>query len=184
MNVAPLGREATLEDLWEFEGRAELIDGRIVEMSPKSYRPARATHRIHLSLDAYAAVHGGGEAVSQGLGFIFGTPRSQYFIPDVSWWTGPLPEAEPLRGTPLFAAEVRSQSDYGFTAERAMAIKRSHYFAGGTQVVWDVDVLREGVVRVYRADDPENPTIYRRSEVAEAEPAVPGWRMPVDELFD
>ena len=30
MNVAPLGREATLEDLWELEGRAELIDGRIV----------------------------------------------------------------------------------------------------------------------------------------------------------
>jgi hypothetical protein len=46
-----------------------------------------------------------------------------------------------------------------------------------------VDVLREGWIRVYRADDPENPTIYRRGEVAEAEPAVPGWRMPVDELF-
>ncbi|HEX6909685.1 MAG TPA: hypothetical protein VF142_04810, partial [Longimicrobium sp.] len=67
MNVAPLGREATLEDLWEFEGRAELIDGRIVEMSPNSFRPAQATHRIRLSLDAYAVVPGGGEAVSEGL---------------------------------------------------------------------------------------------------------------------
>jgi len=29
-----------------------------------------------------------------------------------------------------------------------------------------------------RASDPSNPTIYRRGEIAEAEPAVPGWRMP------
>jgi Uma2 family endonuclease len=53
----------------------------------------------------------------------------------------------------------------------------------GTMVVWDVDVLREGLVRVYRADDPEHPTVYRRGELAEAEPAVPGWTMAVDELF-
>jgi Uma2 family endonuclease len=50
-------------------------------------------------------------------------------------------------------------------------------------VVWDVDVLREQVVRVYRANDPEHPTMYRRGEIAEAEPALPGWSMPVDALF-
>jgi hypothetical protein len=50
--------------------------------------------------------------------------------------------------------------------------------------VWDVDVLREELIRVYRASDPANPTIYRRGETAEAEPAIPGWRFPVDELFD
>jgi Uma2 family endonuclease len=38
-------------------------------------------------------------------------------------------------------------------------------------------------VRVYRADDPDHPTIYRRGETAEAEPAVPGWRIAVDDLF-
>ncbi len=27
------------------------------------------------------------------------------------------------------------------------------------------------------------PTIYHRGEVAEAEPAVPGWTFPVDALF-
>jgi len=26
--------------------------------------------------------------------------------------------------------------------------------------------------------------VFRRGEVADAEPAVPGWRMPVDELFE
>ena len=28
-----------------------------------------------------------------------------------------------------------------------------------------------------------NPTFYRRGEIAEAEPAVPGWTMAVDDLF-
>jgi hypothetical protein len=79
--------------------------------------------------------------------------------------------------------EVRSEGDYGPIAEQAMAQKRADYFACGTLVVWDVDLLSEEVVRVYRATDLDQPTIYRRGEIAEAEPAVSGWRMPVDELF-
>jgi Uma2 family endonuclease len=65
-----------------------------------------------------------------------------------------------------------------------LATKRADYFAAGTLVVWDVDLLSEDVVRVYRVDSPMAPTIYRRGEQAEAEPALPGWRMAVDELFE
>ena len=50
-------------------------------------------------------------------------------------------------------------------------------------MVWDVDLLGTDVIKAYCATDPDNPTVYRRGEVAEAEPAVPGWRMPVDDLF-
>jgi Uma2 family endonuclease len=50
-------------------------------------------------------------------------------------------------------------------------------------VVWDVDLQSAETVRVYRANQPDQPTIYRRSEMAEAEPAVPVWTMPVDDLF-
>ena len=64
-----------------------------------------------------------------------------------------------------------------------MARKRADYFVAGTLVVWDVDMLSDDVVQVYRASDPTNPTIYRKGEIAEAEPAVLGWALPVDELF-
>ena len=64
-----------------------------------------------------------------------------------------------------------------------MAQKRADYFAAGTLVVWDVDLLSDDVVRVYRASEPERATIYRRGEMAEAEPAVPGWTMAVEDLF-
>jgi Uma2 family endonuclease len=88
------------------------------------------------------------------------------------------------KGAPVFAVEVRSEGDYDTAAERAMAQKRADYFAAGTLVVWDVDLLaKDYVVKVYRATDPQNPKGYRRGEIAEAEPAVPGWTMPVDDLF-
>ena len=64
-----------------------------------------------------------------------------------------------------------------------LAAKRADYFAAGTLVVWDVDLLGDDTVRVYRSSDPDTPTVYRRGETAEAEPAVPDWTMPVDELF-
>ena len=64
-----------------------------------------------------------------------------------------------------------------------MAAKRADYFEAGTLVVWDVDLLSPDVVKVYRTGDPMNPTVYRRGQVAEAEPAVPGWTMAVDEMF-
>jgi len=88
-----------------------------------------------------------------------------------------------LDGAPAFAAEIRSQNDYGDHADKAIVAKRADYFAAGTLVVWDVDLLGADVVKVYRASDPERPTIYRRGDLAEAEPAVPGWAMPVDDLF-
>ena len=87
------------------------------------------------------------------------------------------------KGAPVFAVEVRSKGDYGPTAERRMAKKRDDYFAAGTLVVWDVDLLDDLVVRVYRLGEPDRPTFYKRGELAEAEPAVPGWRIPVDDLF-
>ena len=88
-----------------------------------------------------------------------------------------------LEGAPVFAVEVRSEFDYGKKAEAVILKKRNDYFAAGTLVVWEVDLLSEDTIKVYRASDPNNPTIYRRGEIAEAEPAVPGWAMPVDDLF-
>ena len=79
-----------------------------------------------------------------------------------------------LEGAPIFAVEIRSKSDYGPAAEQARAEKRADYFACGTQVIWDVDLLGEDVIKSYKASDPESPVIFRRGDIADAEPAVPG----------
>lgn len=76
-----------------------------------------------------------------------------------------------------------SENDYGPTAESEMADKRADYFAAGTLVVWDVDPIAE-CVHVYRRDEPENPQTFYRGETANAEPAIAGWAVAVDWLFE
>jgi len=78
---------------------------------------------------------------------------------------------------------VRSEGDYGKRAEEKMAKKRADYFSAGTIAVWDVDVLRDKVIRCYRSDDPDTATVFHLGEIADAGPALPGWSMPVDDLF-
>ena len=183
MSSVRLGREATVDDLYRVDGKAEIVDGELVRMTPTGFLPNRAAGRIYRSLDDHERAHGGGFAIADNAGFAVHLPHRKSFSPDAAWYTGPPTGGKFLQGAPAFAVEVRSEGDYGPTAERALAAKRADYFAAGTRVVWDVDVLRDETVRAYRAADPEHPHLFRRGDIADAEPAVPGWRMPTDELW-
>jgi Uma2 family endonuclease len=87
-----------------------------------------------------------------------------------------------IEGAPTLAVEVRSEHDYGPAADAEIAAKRADYFEAGTLVVWDVDPVAEAVTS-YRSDAPDRPVNFRRGEVADAEPAAPEWRLPVDDIF-
>jgi len=184
MTIQTEQRRATVDDLYRIDGKAELARGRIIREPPTGFGPSRGALGIALSLREHERQAGGGVAVADNCGFLVNLPQRRSFSPDAAWFTGPTSGMRFLEGAPAFAAEVRSQHDYGPAAERHMAAKRADYFAAGTQVVWDVDLLAEDVVRVYRAEAPETPAVYRRGEMAEAEPAVPGWRLAVDALFN
>src|SRR5262249_60093458 len=124
---------------------------------------------------------GGACAFPDKVGFGVNLPHRTSFSPDAAFSRGKRSGMKFLEGARVFAAEIRSENDYGPAAEQAIGEKRADYFAAGTDVVWDVDLMGSDVVRVFRSTDPDNPTVYRRGEVAEAEPAVPGWWMPVDD---
>jgi Uma2 family endonuclease len=174
--------EATIEDLYKVEGKAELVNGEIVHMSPTGGLPSYAASEILISLRQYAKRTKTGYAVGDNAAFKINLPDRKSVSPDASFYIGEI-TMKFFEGAPIFAVEVRSEGDYGPKAESAMAKKRSEYFAAGTEVVWDVDLLSDDVIRVYRANDPENARVYRRGEMAEAEPAVPGWTMAVNDLF-
>ena len=179
-----LKTRATIEDLYRVPGKAELVNGEIVHMPPTGDDPGRAGDFIFVSLFEYEKRTGRGRAYSDNKGFRVDLPHRESFSPDAAFHLGPRTRMKFLEGAPVFAVEVRSEGDYGPAAEREMAAKRADYFAAGTLVVWDVDLLSPDVVRVYRGAAPDIPTIYRRGEIAEAEPAVPAWTMPVDDLFE
>jgi Uma2 family endonuclease len=178
-------RRATLEDLYAAEGPAELVGGRIVR-DMTGERLSEIAFNIAASLRAHVKQTGHGKVHPDGVGYaarVDATDRES-FCPDASYHTHPRAR-DPMRfivGAPDFAVEVRSEHDYGPAAERALAAKRADYFEAGTRVVWDVDPLAE-TITVYRAGDPDNPAVCSHGDTAEAEPAVPNWRLTVDEVF-
>lgn len=163
--TAPAARKrlkwkASLADLYRVpeNGKAELVDGKLVLVSPTGFLPGRASLAIAASLREYERKTGYGFAIGDNVGFVVRLPRRRSFSPDAAFHVGEPTGGKFLEGAPIFAA--------------------------GTRIVWDVDVLREKVVRVYDARRPGEPRVYRRGERAKAEPALPGWWMPVDDLFE
>jgi Uma2 family endonuclease len=169
--------------LYHVEGKAELVNGEIVEMPPAGEDPGIAGFQIARRLDDYARQTGQGRAFPDGVGFEVNLPHRKAFSPDAAYHIGPRMGMRFAQGAPVFAIEVRSANDYGPAAEQAMKDKRADYFACGTLVVWDVDLLSPDVIKSYKASDPDTPVIFRRGEMADAEPAVPGWKMAVEDLF-
>ena len=178
---------ATLDDLMKVDGKAELIGGRIVPIMPSGFLPGRVARRITRSLEDYVAAGRTGEPVADNVGYGFDSALPsgrQSLSPDASLYVGPLPSnlMKFIKGHPLFAAEVRSENDYGPARDREYELKRKDYFFAGTLAVWDVDPVAK-TVTLYTAAEPTTPTVFGPGDTAHAEPAVPGWRLSVDELF-
>lgn len=176
---------ATVEDLYHIDGKAELINGEIVEFMATGRMPIYAASEIFVSLRQFIRQHKlAAIAVPDNAGFVVNLPRRQSFSPDAAYYEGPNSGMRFFVGAPKFAVEVRSENDYGPVAEMEMAEKRTDYFSAGTQVVWDIDLLSENVVRKYIASCPTVPEIFVRTAIADAEPAIPGWTMVVADLFE
>lgn len=177
---------ATLDDLYRIQSKAELIGGRLVEQMPTGEAPNWIAGLIFSKLLQYVQTTGRGRAYTDGVGYAVAELPSgrESFSPDASFYDGPLP-ANRMRfidGAPTFAVEVRSESDYGPVADDASEAKREDYFLAGTLVVWDIDPLSK-TVTIYRRAAPGEPVVCRPGDLADAEPALPGWRLDVAWLF-
>ncbi len=178
---------ATLDDLLKVREKAELIGGRIVYFMPSGELHGEVALEIAVLLREHVKRTGSGRSFGDNVGFALSAPLPSgrlSFCPDAAYLDAPRSgkNRKFVPGPPTFAVEVRSDSDTGPKAERDMAEKRADYFQAGTLVVWDVDPEAE-VVFSYRSSAPDSPTVFRVGDVADAEPAVPGWRVPVAELF-
>ncbi|OYW15514.1 MAG: hypothetical protein B7Z55_15010 [Planctomycetales bacterium 12-60-4] len=175
--------EQLFDRLLRIDGKAEIVDGRIIVKSPTGAWPSLVALEIAPSLRSYVRQSKRGRAVGDNATFRVKLPHRDSFCPDAAYYVGPPAKMEPFHGAPIFAVEVRSYGDYGPRAERLLAEKREDYFACGTQVVWDVDLRAPEFIKSYVATDPANPLVFHLGEIAHAEPAVPGWTVVVNELL-
>ena len=178
--------EATLADLKRVKGKSELVAGRIVVYPPMVVGQALVAQRIAFNLYDHAEATGVGESGTRSLGYVVPRLRSgrESFCADATYYTGPRP-TDPrgfMPGPPTLAVEVRGADEDGPAAEQTRVDKRADYFEAGTLVIWDVNPW-EGWIGCYRASAPFAPQRFGTGDTADAEPAVPGWRLSVDWLM-
>jgi Uma2 family endonuclease len=176
---------ATLEDLAQVEGRAELVGGCIVQIPFSTIRKGRIEGRLLVSLNDYGDETGNGEAFTGGVAYVVNIPGSnrRTFSSDISFHSGPFP-ANPMafiEGAPTFAIEIREENEYDEASARARRIRFGEYFAAGTRLIWDIDP--ENATVISHRPDSGQPVVFTDGEIANAEPYLPGWKIEVRGLF-
>ncbi|HEX8391641.1 MAG TPA: Uma2 family endonuclease [Longimicrobium sp.] len=160
--------------------RRELVNGEIREMSPAGERHGDAAQNINRSLDAHVHLRQLGR-VRFEVGHVLESDPDTVRAPDVAFVRADrlsAPGASPgfFRGAPDLAVEVVSPYDrYG-----EVRTKVREYIAAGTRMVLVVDpenrtvtVHRSGLDVVELAE----------ADVIDGDDVVPGWRLPVRDIF-
>jgi Uma2 family endonuclease len=179
----PAPGTATKEDVLEVERTenrlCELVNGVLVE-KPMGYRESVLALALGSILRAFVE--------RANLGIVSGPDgMTELFpglvrIPDVAFaaWsrvpggavpTDPIPEL-----TPDLAVEILSRSNTAAEMER----KRSEYFAAGVRLVWMIDPERR---TVEVSSSPSASAILSGSETLDGSDVLPGFKLPLPELF-
>lgn len=174
----------TVEDLEREgapEGRWELIDGELVEMSPSSPLSSITAARVTTVLSVHIIPRRLGEVFGADGGFVLFADRELLRVPDVSFVRAErMPAGDDLdrfpRLAPDLAVEVRSPGD----RSTEVAAKVAMYHAAGVPLVWLVDP-RDRTVTVHMLGRP--PRTLREGDVLDGGDVLPEFRVTVADLF-
>ena len=168
-----------LEQMPEDDFRYELVRGRLVRMNPVGPRHGRITVALAARLWNHVVARGMGEIWTE-VGFRLGYAPDTVRAPDVSFVsTGRLPPPEArgfYRGAPDLAIDIRSPDEGPTEVDE----KVHDYLAAGTHVVavLDPDHRRAILLRPNAA-----PLAFRETETLDLDPVVPGFRVPLNDVF-
>jgi Uma2 family endonuclease len=182
--MAEITRLVTAEELERLPGddnRYELVEGRLVRMSPVGYQHGKVVIRIGFLLNRHLERRPEGVVVTE-VGFKLASRPDTVRAPDIAFIRRdrvPSPDVRGfLAGAPDVAIEVLSPED----RPSDMRAKVNEYLTRGVSVVVVVDPEQE-VVSTYR---PSSPPIVTRAadEVVDLGDAVPGFRCRLREIFE
>ena len=162
------------------DGRYELVDGEVVEMAPVRRRHGRTAMNIGAAFHNYCRHTGVGWSEVE-VGYRVRSGPDTVRGPDVSLVLSEDPEEDEqdsgfVIGAPDIAVEVVSPSNTTAELEREV----EEYLAAGSQRVWVAHPSTRSVT-VHRAD---GATITYAADVITDEELLPGFSLPLSEIFD
>ena len=161
--------------------RYELVRGELRKMAPASFFHGTSVMRIGAPLAIYVIENGLGEVCAAETGFRIGSNPDHVLAPDVAFVSrerlediGEIGSFFP--GAPDLAVEVTSPSD----RLTRVAEKVHDWLEAGTRMVILVNSRRREVT-VHLPD--EEPTTLSEEDTLDGGDVVPGWTMPIREIF-
>lgn len=158
----------------------ELWDGVAILQEPSGGHTGCVTAGVSAMLTQHVHKHGLGWTSSSEQGFLIARNPDRLLAPDTSYVSrkrlAGIPEQGFIELAPDFLVEVRSPRD---SWERTVH-KCGLWIAHGVPVAWAIDPLTR-TVAVLRGE--EDVQVLRGEGTADAAPALPGFSLPLDEIF-
>ena len=175
----------TAEDLFDLPDdgfRYELIKGDLKKRPLGGQLHGKYTSHLSISLGGHVKTSGLGKTYIADTGFVLATAPDHVRAPDAAFISNErlaeIGESDWFaRGAPDIAIEVISPSDRYTEVEEKVA----DWLNAGCRAVIVVNPRRR-TVKVHRS--PTDVIILTESDTLEIDDVVPGWQMPVKDIFD
>lgn len=158
----------------------EIWDGVAIVNDPSGGQASHVGVNVLVPLTLHARERGLGRTFASEQGFVIARGPDRMLAPDVSYVSRTrlpeVPEHGFIELAPDFCVEVRSPTD---SWEKTIH-KCGLWIAHGVPVAWALDPLTR-TVAVLRGD--EDVQVLRGEGTADAAPALPGFSLPLDEIF-
>lgn len=151
----------------------EYLDGEVVQKPTPKRKHLRLAHELDFALGLYMR-HRGGDAGPEGH-IWFGVPR-HWRVPDLVYWAPGKPQGnDDVSLPPTLAVEILSPGQHF----QDLRDKCRFYRANGVDAAWAVNPD----TRTVETFDIESDGAVLTDADVLASPAVPGFELPLDELF-
>jgi Uma2 family endonuclease len=161
----------------------EIVDDRRVELPPMGANATRFAFNLASEIKFFARSHDLGQATTETLFRLRAQPSLQRrpdaaYISFERWPKGKrIPDGNAWDVIPDLVVEVVSPTNFA----EEIPTKVREYFEAGVRRAW-VIYLHESLV--YEYDSPRSIRVLGREDVLEGGQIIPGFRLPLEELFE
>ena len=161
--------------------RYELVRGELRAMAPAGHEHGGVAMNIAAPLSMYVKRENLGRVYAAETGFVLSRDPDTVRAPDVAFVSKErlvdLNRKGYFPGAPDLAVEVVSPGDVYAEVEEKVA----EWLSSGSKLVWVVNP-RQRTLKVHRSLT--DITVLTEADVADGGETVPGWRLPVAEMFE